>query len=174
MMPETGPPPITLPAGDGVELQFLWTGDRYAHQLIGPAGVLIRSAASSPPIQDMHRQRIDDAETALGVGAGDGYHFSVSVAVLESDSETRISFAWACRRKAKRSWPTGFPVCDYDVVADAGRQPWSPVGGESTTCQIDGHSPRMIAHPAAEALTCQWHYAFVLAKPKIFSPPRPS
>ena len=91
-------PPIPAPlnaldaAGNGVQLRFVWQGDRFGHviEMIkagAPTYHLLQSRESdakeywptSPPIQQLSLEQIGNAPTALGVGATGGGHWSISV-----------------------------------------------------------------------------------------------
>lgn len=98
--------------GNGIELCFEWTSDRYSHAIYevrtGIRGeVLCRSVESdslqlwpaSPPIQQLSIEAIEDRPTALGVGATGGGHWSISVQAAEQGGKLGLLFDVALRRK---------------------------------------------------------------------------
>lgn len=98
--------------GNGIELCFEWTSDRYSHAIYevrsGIRGeVLCRSVESdslqlwpaSPPIQQLSIEAIEDRPTALGVGATGSGHWSISVQAAEQGGKLGLLFDVALRPK---------------------------------------------------------------------------
>lgn len=103
---ELGPEQTSLATGRGLQVQFTWQGDRYAHTICAasePASCLLASQEgnpddlwpASPPFQQLHIETRPNSNVAFLVGMAGSTHWSASFE-LDADGKT-LSVDVACR-----------------------------------------------------------------------------
>lgn len=102
--------PLRLSLPDqSLQVEFTWRGDRFAHEIILPAGTPVASIEGdtddswppSPPVQQLSKERIGDADALLGVGAAGRSHWSLSVEIVGDLNHQAFKFDLACRAKGE-------------------------------------------------------------------------
>ncbi|MEM0927338.1 MAG: hypothetical protein AAGJ83_14935 [Planctomycetota bacterium] len=108
------------------EVRFEWKRDRFVHAVswqnlhVSPQEESGDAAwPSSPPLQQLSLEVIDDKSVALGVGCAGTSHWSLSVEAVESG----FRFDWACRTKTDAEF-LGIHYLDsaFQIEPDAGSQ----------------------------------------------------
>lgn len=82
-----------------LELEFYWTGDRFAHRVRVAGSVAAQSVEGdceisdppSPPMQELHFQTVNGFETLFGVGGSGRGRYSVVVTAVDAG----FRFEWA-------------------------------------------------------------------------------
>ena len=174
-----GPQPIVLPVDDCGELIFDWIGDRFTHRLSVNGAACFQSAdvptgivqETSPPVQQLHCQKIDGVETALGVGAGGGFHFSLVAKCLGAvPGPPGVEFQWACRRRVRTVWPSDFPRSLYHVPATTPRIDCEIELIEALQLDGPGDVTILRSRRSESSLTAQWCYRLNVPPPPPANP----
>lgn len=109
-MPELSPlRPSLITPDRRWQVEFYWRGDRFGHLILFDNAVVAASVEgisdhvwpSSPPVQQLSRERINDVDVLLGVGAAGQSHWSISVEVDSAVPTPVIKFDVACRCKGE-------------------------------------------------------------------------
>ena len=108
-MAKLTPQSLALATNDGrLRIEFHWQQDRFIQQLFVDsvqAGNSVEGDAeecwpSSPPVQQLSLEEINESSVILGVGAAGRGHWSISVEIDRSSAEAdAIKFDLACRCK---------------------------------------------------------------------------
>ena len=133
---------------DDASVNFLWTGDRFAHEVRLGDRVVARSIEGdgdqdfppSPPIQDLSIETLDMGKAALGVGGAGRGHWSISVLIRDGG----FDFDIACRH------PDAIDHLGsrYEIIDSRG---WS--AGSQTERDDAGFKPTQIILPMT-----RWSY----------------
>ncbi|NOY29621.1 MAG: hypothetical protein GXP28_05425 [Planctomycetes bacterium] len=186
-MSQTSPPPIVV-SQEGIQIEFYWTGDRFAHTILGthdthggqPVPLLESIEGSpedhfpaSPPLVDLHQQD----ETIFLTGATTAGHWSMSI---ESE-ESGFLFDTACRVK---SLPGSFTSsyrfaksvqasqCDSSLILSTASGSFRleslplPDAQKSLSCQlaVAGNEVLLKSHAqegSALPMTVRWRYRLI-------------
>lgn len=98
-MAETEPTALSLTTEDErLRVDFRWRDDRFVQELFVDsvaAGISVEGDAhddwpSSPPLQQLSLEKINDSSVILGVGAAGRSHWSISVEVIPSVPENGV------------------------------------------------------------------------------------
>jgi hypothetical protein len=93
--------------GPGLSVRFIWTQDRYSHEIVTASGKLIsvegdstQAWPASSPIQHLAEHHCGDSLVLLGLGSAGTGHWSLSVTLEITPSVAGLLFEYACRSQA--------------------------------------------------------------------------
>ena len=158
---QDGPVPMSLSTTDGrLVVKFVWSNDRFVHQIFVDGQTAEAASSvdrdgeedwpSSPPMQQLSAEWIDDRPVILGVGSAGRSHWSVVVQTIETNEGQALKFEWACRHKIAPTFlgTTYAHTAAVQVMA----------AGDATLVRPDDNALTIVPAKASDSGTDCWSY----------------